>query len=148
MTRFEKGENKATEEMTIKKYYEEIIELSAEFIEKHNYKRSGKSGIFYKYNSDKSKGWIIGFRKSRDNSSEYCKFWIKFGSVSTAELYRFGSYRDKVRLEDLKTMVLDGYSAGDNCHILDDFVVEIEGVKEYYQFNILPELDKILKQLA
>ena len=54
MTRSEKDENKDTEEMTIKKYYEEIIELSAEFIEKHNYKRNGKSEIFYKYNSDKS----------------------------------------------------------------------------------------------
>ncbi len=132
--------------MKIIDYYAELIELSAQFLEMHNYRRSGKSGIFYKYNLDKSRGWIIGFRKSSYNSPEFCKFMIKFGSICTSELRNFGVYRDKIRLEDLKFMVMDGYSLCDYSHEIDDFVVEIQNVNDYYQYIILPELKKIINQ--
>ena len=93
--------------------------------------------------------FIISFRRSLDNSPEFCKFFIKFGSLSIDELYRTGSYRDKIRFEDLKAMIMhNGYSACDSCHVLDLFVIEIQSVNDYYQSTILPELNKIVNQFS
>ncbi len=130
--------------MKIKDFYAELIELSAQFLDIYNYRRSGKSGIFYRYNLDKSRGWIIGFRKSAYNSPEFCNFRIMHGSISTVELRSFGVYRDKIRLEDLKTMIMAGHSLCDYSHEIDDLVVEIENVNDYFQYVILPELKKII----
>ncbi len=148
MNKFEDDENKATEEMNIKEYYTKIVEFSAQFIEKHSYKRSGKSGIFYKYNSDKSKGYLIGFRKSLGNTSDFCAFYILFGSVGIDELRGFGVYSNKISLQDLKSMLMNGYSAFDYGHRLDDYIVKTENVNDYFEFNVLPELKKILNQLS
>ncbi len=149
MTICKKAENEFSEGMTIKEYYAEIIELSSQFMAMHGFKRSGRSEIFYKYNADKSKGFIISFRKSLDNSPEFCKFFIKFGSLSIDELYRTGSCRDKIRFEDLKATIMhNGYSACDSCHVLDPFIIEIQSVNDYYQSTILPELNKIVNQFS
>ena len=56
MSRCEIVENDFEKDMTIQEYYAKIVELSARLIAHHGYKRSGNSGIFYRYNSDKSKG--------------------------------------------------------------------------------------------
>ena len=144
----EEGESMAAEEMTVKEYYSEIVELSAQLIEKHCYKRSGKSGIFYKYNSDKSKGYLIGFRRSLYNTSDFCKFHILFGSVGVDELRDFGIYHSKISLQDLKSRLMNGYSALGHSHRLDDYVIKNENVNDYFQLNILPELEKILDQLS
>ena len=55
MGRCEMGENKIAKAVTIKECYAKIVELSARLIVQHGYKRSGNSGIFYRYNLDKSK---------------------------------------------------------------------------------------------
>ena len=132
--------------MTIKEFYAEIIDLSAQNIERQGFKRSGESALFYKYNSDKSKGWVIGFRKSIDNTPEYCKFIIKSGSLDVDDLHNYGSSRDKIRLEYLSVMVMSGYSVTDYSHVLDELVVETQDVNEYFRNSILPEIEKILKQ--
>ena len=148
MNKCEMTENMPLEEVTIKEYYAKIVELSAQLIEKHGYKKSGKSAIFYKYNSDKSKGYLIGFRKSLDNTPDFCAFNILFGSVGIDELHGFGACRSKVSLQDLKSMLMNGYSTLDYSHKLDDIIVKNENVNNYFQLNILPELKKILDQLS
>ena len=72
----EMAKNDFEEDMSIQEYYAKIVELSAQLIAQHGYKRSGNSGIFYRYNSNKSKGYLIGFRKSLDNTPDFCKFYI------------------------------------------------------------------------
>lgn len=56
--------------MTIKEYYDEIVKLTEEYLEQYEFKRSGTTSVFYRYNDNKTKGWIIGFRKSLDNTSD------------------------------------------------------------------------------
>lgn len=141
-------ENIVTEQMTVKEYYSALVELSAQFIEKHGFKRSGRSGIFYKYNADKSRGYLIGFRKSLENTPDFCVFRILFGIVSIDELHELGVHRDKINLQDLKNVLMNGYSMESYGHRVDDFVVENDNVNDYFQFNILPELEKTVAQLS
>lgn len=148
MNKCEETEHKTTEEITLKEYYTEIVELSAQFIEKHSYQRSGKSGVFYKYNSDKSKGYLIGFRKSIDNTPDFCSFHILFGNVSIDEVSSLDTCRKKIRLQDLKSILMNGYSPLDYGHELDEWIVKNENVNDYFQHNILPELKKIFSQLS
>ena len=148
MNKFEVFENNAAEEANIKEYYEKIVELSAQLIEKHGYKRSGKSGIFYKYNLDKSNGYLIGFRKSLDNTPDCCLFYILFGNVGINELDNIGTSCNNVNLQTLKSMLMNGYSASNYSHKLDDFVVKSENACDYFQFNILPELKSIVNALS
>ena len=135
------------EDMTIKEYYAKIVELSALLITQHGYKRSGNSGIFYRYNSDKSKGYLIGFRKSLDNTPDFCTFYILFGSVCIGELSNIGVCRSKVTLQDLKSILMNGYQLI-NCHKLDDNIVQTENINDYFINNISPELKSIIKGLA
>lgn len=148
MNKCEIAENKVTKEVTIKEYYAKILELSALLIEKHGYKRSGKSGIFYKYNSNKSKGSLIGFRKSLDNTPDFYAFHIAFGNVGIDDLCGFGTCRNKVSLQDLKSMLMNGHFTLSCSHKLDDYVVNAENASDYFHFNVLPELKKILNQLS
>jgi len=137
MNVFINAEKNDVKELTIKEYYSAIVELSAQFLGKHDYKRSGKTEVFYKYNSDKSKGYLIGFRKKLDNTPDFCAFSILFGSVSIDDFCRLDSCRDRINLKDLKTMLMNGYSTSSYSHILDDFVLKNENSKDYFQFNIL-----------
>ena len=135
------------EDMTIKEYYSKIVELSALLITQHGYKRSGNAGIFYRYNSDKSKGYLIGFRKSLDNTPDSRTFYILFGSVCIGELSNLGVCRSKVTLQDLKSILMNGYQLS-NCHKLDDNIVQTENINDYFINNISPELKSIIKGLA
>ncbi len=148
MNRCKMAENYFEEDMTIKEYYAKIVELSAHLITQHGYKRSGNSGIFYRYNSDKSKGYLIGFRKSLDNTPDYCKFYILFGNVCIDELSNLGVCRSKVTLQDLKSILMNGYHALSNSHKLDDNIVQTENTNDYFLNNISPELKSIIKGLA
>ena len=148
MSRCEMAENDFEKDMTIQEYYAKIVELSARLIAQHGYKRSGNSGIFYRYNSDKSKGYLIGFRKSLDNTPDFCTFYILFGSVCIGELSNLGVYRSKVTLQDLKLILMNGYHKLSNCHRLDDNIIQTENINDYFINNILPELKSIIKRLA
>ncbi len=134
--------------VNIKEYYEKIVELSARLIEKHGYKRSGKSGIFYKYNLDKSKGYLIGFRKSLDNTPDFCVFYVLSGSVGISELNNLGAFRNNINLQTLKSIVMNGYSVSNYSHKLDDFAVKCASASDYFQFNVLPELKSIIHALS
>ena len=131
----------------IKEYYEQIIELTAQLLKNYGYQRSGGLGVFYKYNSDKTKGYLIGFRKSLDNTHDFCIFNILYGCISIDELRNFGIHSNKITLKDLKTMIMNGYSITNHSHKLDDFIISNETVNNYYRLNILPELEKILSIL-
>ena len=132
--------------MTIKEYYDEIVKLTEEYLEQYEFKRSGTTSVFYRYNDNKTKGWIIGFRKSLDNTSDWCRFVTKFGCLETKDLASYGISHDRVRLKELKMYFMDGYSMCDYIHDLDWLVVGIESVDIYFKNRILPELEKIIKQ--
>ena len=148
MSRCEIVENDFEKDMTIQEYYAKIVELSARLIAHHGYKRSGNLGIFYRYNSNKSKGYLIGFRKSLDNTPDSCTFYILFGSVCTGELSSLGVYRNKVTLQDLKSILMNGYRALSNCHKLDDNIIQTENINDYFINNISHELKSIIKGLT
>ena len=148
MGRCEMSENKIAEAVTVKEYYSKIVELSARLIVQHGYKRSGNSGIFYRYNLDKSKGYLIGFRKSLDNTPDFCKFYILFGSIDIGELSSLGVCSNKVNLQDLKSMLMNGYHTLSYSHKLDDYIVQTENINDYFLYNISPELKSIIKGLA
>lgn len=148
MNRCGMAENGFEEDMTIKEYYAKIVELSTPLITQHSYKRSGKSEIFYKYNSDKSRGYLIGFRKSIDNTPDSCIFYILFGSVCIGEFGNLGVCRSKINLQDLKSILMNGYHALSNSHKLDDNIVRTVNINDYFLNNILPELKSIIKGLA
>ena len=131
--------------MNIKEYYNSIVNLSGSFLEKNSFKKSGSESVFYRYNVDKTKGWIIGFRKSLDNTSDWCRFIIKYGCLDTNDLAKYGIYHDRVRVKDLKMFFMNGYSLCDNIHELDWQVVENQDVDGYFKNNIEPELEKIIK---
>ena len=142
------AKNDFEEDMSIQEYYAKIVELSARLIAQHGYKRSGNSGIFYRYNSNKSKGYLIGFRKSLDNTPDFCTFYILFGSVCIGELSNLGVYRNNVTLQDLKSILMNGYHALSNCHKLDDYIIQTENINDYFINNISNELKSIIKELA
>lgn len=132
--------------MNIKEYYDTIVDLTAQHLEKNCYKRSGKSPLFYRYNEDKSKGYLIGFRKSVYNTPDECSFYIKFGSVSIEDLFNFGINCNSVRLQDMKMMLMNGISFTDYGHSLDEFIIKNQTADDYFKFNILPQLEKILEK--
>ena len=39
--------------MTIKEYYEAIVKLTEEYLEQYEFKRSGTTSVFYRYNDNK-----------------------------------------------------------------------------------------------
>ena len=143
----EMAKNDFEEDMSIQEYYAKIVELSARLIAQHGYKRSGNSGIFYRYNSNKSKGYLIGFRKSLDNTPDYCTFYILFGSVCIGELSNLGVYRNNVTLQDLKSILMNGYALS-NRHELDNHIIQTENINDYFIKNISNELKSIIKELA
>ena len=143
----EMAKNDFEEDMSIQEYYAKIVELSARLIAQHGYKRSGNSGIFYRYNSNKSKGYLIGFRKSLDNTPDYCTFYILFGSVCIGELSNLGVYRNHVTLQDLKSILMNGYALS-NRHELDNHIIQTENINDYFIKNISNELKSIIKELA
>ena len=91
---------------------------------------------------------MIGFRKSLDNTSDYCTFYILFGSVCIGELSNLGVYRNNVTLQDLKSILMNGYHALSNCHKLDDHIIQTENINDYFINNISNELKSIIKELA
>lgn len=132
--------------MTIKEFYDSIVNLTEQYLEQYGFKRSGTTSVFYRYNDDKTKGWIIGFRKSLANASDWCRFVIKFGCLGTKDLSGYGISHDRVRLKELKLYFMDGYSMCDYIHDLDWLVVGTQSAEAYFKGRILPELDKIIKQ--
>lgn len=70
----------------IESKYEYILSNIQKRLEKEGYKRSGKSGVFYRYHADKQIACVFGLQKSTLNSSEMLNFTFNLGCITLDEI--------------------------------------------------------------
>lgn len=96
--------------MDINAIYEYILSRISDDLTPYGYKRSGKSGLFYRYSSDKKVGCAFEMQKSMFNSLEGYSFTFNLGCIGLYNLY--GYVGDKLTLKTLRYALYDAIRLG------------------------------------
>ena len=127
--------------MDIADIYEYIFLRISEDLLPYGYKRSGKSGLFYRYSADKKVGCAIEMQKSMFNDTDNYSFTFNIGCIALYNLQLHGYCKDKLTLGSVRLAFTDqtgftrlGHLSRGNDYwwnitdeILSDFSIE-----EYY----------------
>ena len=118
-----------------------VVAQTDGYLGQHGFLRSGKTNAFYKINSDRTKGCLIVFRQSVDNTPDYKKFGINFVCLTQNDT----PDRSRITVNLLrKSTELNGLPI-DSFHI-DETIVNNETPEEYFAKSICPKLERILTE--
>ena len=131
--------------MTTKDIAESILIEIQEKLIPEGYKRSGKSGVFYRYNSDKSAACVIGMKKHSLNFEDDFSFTMKFGYVTADDIEEF--YGEKLNLKILNEYLRSICSAETEWYHISEYTLMGRSIKEYYFDNIHKEIESLVSIL-
>ena len=118
-----------------------VVSQTDEYLGQHGFCRSGKSNSFYQITSDRTKGCLIVFRQSLDNTYDYKKYGINFICLTQNDT----PDRSRITVNLLKQdMALSGLSF--DIFNIDTTIVNNETPRAYFAKSIRPKLDRILSE--
>ena len=139
---------------TTEQKYEYVLSHMQKRLEQEGYKRSGKSGVFYRYHADRRVACILGMQKSMDNFSGISAFTFNVGCITIDEIIDAYSefWEWKLNLSVLKQALRSSLSEriGFICRGYDAWydVSELElcgtSIEDYYSGIIEPDIEKTI----
>ena len=129
--------------------YEYLLSRIQEDLANYGYRRSGKSGLFYRYSADKKVGCVIEMQKSMLNSPESYSFTFNLLCVGLYDLDDY--FNDRLTISAIRTCLQNPFITeriGILCRgrdywweITDDILSE-HSMQAYYDRFILNDIQK------
>ncbi len=127
--------------MTYSEMFDYLVEKIENKLIAEDFKRSGKSLLFYRYNEDKTRAWAINIQKSRDNTSDCIRFSFNHITVCAKDLAT-----ETVTLEAVRKMMTSGFSNFNRMFELSSYSMFGMDAEQYWIDSVEVELDKIIKK--
>ncbi len=118
-----------------------VVAQTGSYLGQHGFRRSGKTNSFYIINSDRTKGCLIVFRQSLDNTPEYKKFGINFICLTQNDT----PDRSRITVNLLRqNTALNGLPI--DVFQIDETLINNVTPGSYFAKSIRPKLDRILSE--